>query len=101
MNLLCERDPDGTVTRKYTHGPTPIDGIGSVIEMEDVSTSAYKYAHMDHRGTVFETTDAGEATKDTYSWNAWGEELQSTETGFTNRFQYHSNWLALKDSAPA
>jgi len=25
MKLLCERDPGGTVTRKYTHGPTPMD----------------------------------------------------------------------------
>ena len=98
-NLLCEREPGGTVTRKYAHGPTPVPGIGSVIESEDVGTSAFKYLHMDHRGTVHETTDAGESVKDSYAWNAWGEELQATETGFASRFGYQSNWMRLQDSA--
>ena len=97
MNLLCERDAGGTVTRKYTHGPTPINGIGSTVEIEDAGASEYKYLHMDHRGTVFRTTDGGEANKDTYNWNAWGEVLHESETGFSQRFGYQSNWLRLTD----
>jgi hypothetical protein len=58
MNLLCEKTADGTVTKKYAHGATPIDGTGSVVEVQDVATGAYKYLLMDHRGTVFATTDA-------------------------------------------
>jgi hypothetical protein len=70
MNLLCERDSSGAVTKEYTHGPTPVDGIGSVVEIEDGATGAFKYPHMDHRGTVFATTGEAEAQKDAYEWNA-------------------------------
>lgn len=100
MNLLSERSADGTVTRKYSHGPAPVPGIGSVIEAEDASvgSAAYKYPHMDSRGSVFGTTDAGETARDAYTYNAYGRELASSESGFANPFQYQSNWMALRDS---
>ena len=98
MNLLAEKSAAGTVTRKYTHGPTPVPGIGSVIEAEDVSSSTYKYPHMDHRGSVSGTTDANEDAKDAYTYNAYGRDIASSESSFANRFEYQSNWIALRDS---
>jgi len=88
----------GDTRRTFTHGPTPIDGIGSSVEMEDISANTFKYCHMDHRGTVFSASDANEAVKDTYNWNAWGELLSEAESGFSQRFGYQSNWLRLAAS---
>ena len=74
MNLLAERDIDGTVTAGYTHGHTPIDGIGSVVAAKkDVAgTAYYQYPLMDHRGTVVGLTDASGAPVASYKYNAWG-----------------------------
>ena len=59
MNLLQERDASGGVTAGYTHGYTPIDGIGSMVAASRTASGAtyYQYPVYDHRGTVVRLTD--------------------------------------------
>jgi len=44
---LCERDPGGRVTRKYTHGPTPIGGIGVIGRAKQASTGRVNLGHLE------------------------------------------------------
>jgi len=103
MNLLQERDASGGVTAGYTHGYTPIDGIGSMVAANRTASGAtyYQYPVYDHRGTVVRLTDAdGEAAVATYEYDAWGTPLQASVSSPTapNRFRYQSNWIDLVDS---
>ena len=100
MNLLAERDSSGAITAEYTHGHTPIDGIGSMVAAtQDVSgTTYYQYPIYDHRGTVHNIVDATGTTTDTYKYDAWGKVIQEETSAANNRFRYQSNWIVLKDS---
>ncbi len=103
MNLLCERDESGDVTAEYTHGWTPVDGIGSMVAAvkTDGGGTYYQYPIYDHRGTVVRLVDEAGAVTAYYEYDAWGNALHEEESGATNRFRYQSNWLALEDSDSA
>ena len=47
------------MTAGYTHGYTPIDGIGSMVAANRTASGAtyYQYPVYDHRGTVVRLTD--------------------------------------------
>jgi hypothetical protein len=59
MNLLCERDASASTTAYYTHGYTPIDGIGSLVasKQQEAGASYYQYPIYDHRGSVVRVVD--------------------------------------------
>ncbi len=100
LNLLAEKDASGNTTAQYTHGYTPIQGIGSLVEAkkEVDSCTYYQYPIYDHRGTVVKLVDENGETVGEYHYNAWGLAFQEEEIGATNRFGWQSNWLKLTDS---
>ena len=102
MNLLCERDASDTVTAYYTHGYTPINGIGSLVaaKQEEAGASYYQYPVYDHRGSVVRLVDENGTPTAYYEYDAWGNELRDDVVGGTgtNRFRYQSNWIELTDS---
>jgi RHS repeat-associated protein len=101
MNLLCEKTAAGTVTAKYAHGYTPIDGIGSLVEAQKTTDgTVWQYPICDHRGTVVKMLDEDGDAVSGYEYNAWGEPLQAVDIGpvAANRFRYQSNWIVLPDS---
>src|SRR6185436_14255244 len=65
LNLLEERNADGTLKARYTHGRTPIYGIGSIVEVERNlgGASYFQYLCADHRGTVHAVTDVNQNTQ--------------------------------------
>jgi hypothetical protein len=102
MNLLCERDSAGSVTAYYTHGYTPVDGIGSAVAVKQNRYGAayYQYPGYDNKGTQTAITDENGNQVAKYNFNAWGELLSSEVTGGISetRLGYQSNWIRLKDS---
>jgi RHS repeat-associated protein len=103
MNLLAERDSTGSVTAYYTHGYTPVDGIGSMVAAKKNAYSAtyYQYPVYDHRGTVVRLLDGNGGVSAYYEYDAWGNMLKDqTTAGISeNRFRYQSNWIEMKDSS--
>jgi RHS repeat-associated protein len=100
MNLLTERDTAGSVTAEYGHGYTPIDGIGSMAAArKDVSGATYyQYPVYDHRGTVMRLVDGTGTVTASYEYDAWGTQLEDSDTAVENRFRYQSDWIEPKDS---
>jgi len=102
MNLLCERDNAGSMIAYYTHGYTPVDGIGSMVAAKQNRFSAtyYQYPVYDHRGTVVRLLNDNGAVSAYYEYDAWGNVLRGdTVSGISeNRFRYQSNYVDLADS---
>lgn len=100
MNLLAERDYYGNLTAQYSHGYTPIDGIGSMAAAEKIrgDVTYYQYPVYDHRGSVAKLVDQNGSLVASYEYDAWGNVLSGSQSGASNRFNYQSNWLALTDS---
>jgi RHS repeat-associated protein len=102
MNLLAERDASGGTIAYYTHGYTPIDGIGSLAaaKREEAGTSYYQYPIYDAiKGNVVRLVDENGTPTAYYEYDAWGNELRDDVVGGTakNRFRYQSNWIELTD----
>ena len=99
-DLLAERNLEGEVVANYTHGYTPIDGIGSMVAAEKTvgTVTYYQYPIYDHRGTVMRIVDEdGEVCGD-FEYSAWGKPLHEEVNGAETRFRYQSNWICLDDS---
>ena len=100
-DLLAERNAEGEVVANYTHGYTPIDGIGSIVAAEKTvgSVTYYQYPIYDHRGTVMRIVDEdGEVCGD-FEYSAWGKPLHEEVNGAETRFRYQSNWICLDDDS--
>jgi YD repeat-containing protein len=102
MNQLEERDSTGTqLIARYSHGPSPIPGIGSVMEVhrQTATTTYYQYLHMDHMGTVKQVTDVNQAVQLSYVTDAFGRQIVpigGANTNVLNDLQYQSNWLTVQ-----
>ena len=101
LKLLEERDAAGNLVARYSHGYTPIAGIGSVVEAQRVIGGAtyYQYPVMDHRGTVYAVTDASQNTLLSYTLDAFGRQLSAiggSQPDAPNDLIYQSNWLTVK-----
>ncbi len=101
MNLLAERDASGSVTAYYTHGYTPVDGIGSLVaaKRNEAGASYYQYPVYDHRGSVVRLLDENGTPTAYFEYDAWGNQLKDQVLSGTasNRFRYQSNWIELAD----
>ena len=100
LNLLVEQDDSGDVVAEYTHGASPIEGIGTMVaaKKEVDGATYFQYAAYDHRGTVVRLTDENGDVTDYYEYSAWGVPLQRQVSGVDSRWGYSSNWIDLKDS---
>ena len=100
-DLLTERNAEGEVVANYTHGYTPIDGIGSMVAAEKTAGTLtyYQYPIYDHRGTVMRIVDEDAQICGDFEYSAWGKPLHEEVNGAETRFRYQSNWICLDDSA--
>ena len=100
--LLVERDSRGSVTACYSHGYSPVNGVGTMTAArKDVGRDTYyQYPAYDHRGTVYKLTDENGSVVADYEYNSWGEPLYESEaySSVGNRWRYSTNWINLKDS---
>ena len=96
MNLLLEKDDEGFETAEYTHGYTPIDGIGSLVEAKKtvwdeshtMGVTYYQYPGYSTGGRVHAITDENGNEIGGYEYNGFGEKLQSVNPPSGNRFQF-------------
>ena len=100
LNLLVEQDDSGDVVAEYTHGMSPIEGIGTMVaaKKEVDGATYYQYAAYDHRGTVVRLTDENGDVTAYYEYSAWGVQLRDDDTAVGSKFKWQSNWISLKDS---
>ena len=100
MNLLAERDSSGTVIAEYTHGYTPVDGIGSGVGQKLVQGGSTYHewdAARDNRGSVYgRVNDLGQRTG-AFNYNVFGESLHEEEVGAETRFTFQPNWMKSRD----
>jgi YD repeat-containing protein len=97
LNLIEERNADGSLKVRYTHADTRIPGIGSIVEAQRIADGAtyYQYMCMDHRGTVYTVTDASQNALLTYTQDAFGRQLDNiggTAPKLSNEMIYQTNW---------
>ena len=97
LNLLEERNSDGSLKVRYTHGDVQIPGIGSTVEAQRIvgATTYYQYLCMDHRGTAYAVADANQGTQLAYTMDAFGRQLAGiggSTPAVPNELIYQTNW---------
>jgi len=98
MNQLEERDPTGALLVRYTHGPSSVPGIGSVMEIhrQTATTTYFQYLHMDHQGSVAQVTDASQNGQLAYHNDAFGRQIVAptgANTAVPNDLIFQTNWI--------
>lgn len=84
-NILYETDEDDNVTAEYLYDPAP-DGHGRLIsETRDGHTYTHQY---DAEGNTIALTDETGNVTDTFTYNAWSEEIHRTGDTSTP-FRWH------------
>jgi len=95
LNLLERYNLTTDTQRTFAHGPAPIAGIGNMVQFTE-SGGSYAF-HYDHRGSVFDVTDASQTVAQHYEHDAWGVRLAS-EGDLENPLQYQAcAWLRSPD----
>ena len=95
LDILLELDEHNDVKRRYTHGHTPIEGVSSLIDVEDAQSNHYFY-HFDQVGGVHRLSDISEAIANLYEFSPFGRMLQETGSA-PNDFVFPSNSVVLTD----
>ncbi len=72
-SYLEEYDETGATTAAYTNEPTP---FGSIISQ--YKNSETNYYHYNSQGSTHQLTDDNETVTDTFSYDAWGNEIART-----------------------
>jgi len=103
MNLLAERDASGGVTTYYTHGYSPVPGVGTMIaaKRNEAGTSYYQYpVYGGPDGDLIRVVDENGTPTAYYEYDAWGNVLREDVVAGTgsNRFRANSNYIDLPDS---
>jgi len=100
LNLLAEHDATGNVTAYYTHGYSPVDGIGSctVARRFTAGGTYFQYDLYDHRGSVIRRLNQYGNVVGYFEYDAWGNPLRDETSGASSRFAYQTNWMKLADS---
>jgi YD repeat-containing protein len=98
LNLLEERDTAGNLLTRYTHGYSPIYGIGSCVEIlkpASGSTPEKRYTLVfDHRGTAHVLLDQTGAEVGRRQYDAFGVILSETGSWPVD-YAYQANWLTV------
>jgi len=95
LNITHEHDGSGVVTRRYTHGHTPIHGVFSLISVQDAQGCRYCY-HMDQVGGIHRLTDAWGNIIKTYEFSPFGRGLEESGAA-PNDFVFPGTYLLLPD----
>ena len=77
-NILAETDGSDTVTTVYTNEPQQ---YGNLVSQRSGTTTSY--FHFDVLGSTRQLTNAAGVVSDTFTYNAWGEEVARTGTTAT------------------
>jgi len=96
LNITHEHDGSGAVTRRYTHGHTPIHGVFSLIDVQDVAAAAHYCYHLDQVGGVHRLTDAAQAIAQTLEFSPYGRTLEEAGSA-PNPFGFPGTYLMLPD----
>lgn len=80
-NVLMETDANGVPLAYYIHG------LGLVCRL-DATQANPAYYHYDYRGSTTAITNNSQTVTHSYRYGAFGELLQSSETGFKNPYRY-------------
>jgi YD repeat-containing protein len=95
LNILLETDASGNLTRRYTHGYTPIEGVSSLIAVEGPIQCPCFY-HFDQVGGVRHLTDPYHNTIKSYAYEPFGRIL--AEAGAApNDFTFPATYVQLSD----
>jgi len=73
-DILLEYDETNTLLARYTHGP----GIDEPVAMTRGGSSFFY--HQDGLGSVTDLTDSTASTVKTYSYDAWGNQIETSGT---------------------
>jgi YD repeat-containing protein len=97
LNILLETDASGNLTRRYTHGYSPIEGLSSLIAVEGTMQCPCFY-HFDQVGGVRHLTDPYHNTIKSYAYEPFGRLL--AESGCApNEFTFPATYTKLPDIA--
>jgi YD repeat-containing protein len=95
LNIVLELDDSGNLTRRYTHGYSPIEGVSSLIAVEGPIRCPCFY-HFDQVGGVRQLTDPYHNTIKSYAYEPFGRIL--AEAGAApNDFVFPAGTMALPD----
>jgi len=97
LNPIELRNAGGGLIARYTNGYTPIDGIGSVVEIYRADDDEKFYLLKDDRGTTQVLLDSSKTEVARRYYNAFGQVLQSLGTwpDIVWPLGYQTNWLQL------
>jgi RHS repeat-associated protein len=95
LNIVLELDAAGNLRRRYTHGYAAIEGVSSLIDVEDAGSSHYFY-HFDQVGGVRQLTDAYQNTGKSYEYGPFGRLLVESGTA-PNDSGFPGTYLILPD----
>ena len=95
LNVMEERNSDGTLYARYTYGYSPIYGIGSCVEVFVPGSPDKTYTLvMDHRGTAYVLLDESGAEVGRRFYDAFGVLLGQTGS-WPLDLGYQANWLTV------
>ena len=93
LNILLETDASGNLTRRYTHGYSPIEGVSSLIAVEGPIQCPCFY-HFDQVGGVRHLTDPYHNTIKSYAYEPFGRILAESGSA-PNDFTFPATYIGL------
>jgi RHS repeat-associated protein len=93
LNILLETDASGNLTRRYTHGYSPIEGVSSLIAVEGPIQCPCFY-HFDQVGGVRHLTDPYHNTIKSYAYEPFGRILAESGNA-PNDFTFPATYVVL------
>jgi len=95
LNIILELDANNAIQRRYTHGHADIEGVASLIDVEDSQGDHYFY-HFDQVGGVHNLTDESQSVAQYYDYSPYGRMLKETGSA-PNPFGFPGTYLLLPD----
>jgi RHS repeat-associated protein len=95
IRITHEHDGQGDITRRYTYGQSPVEGIGGILDLEDAGGDHFFY-HFDQVGGVPRVTAQDEATAQAFEASPFGRCLHESGSA-PNPFASPGNYLRLQD----
>jgi YD repeat-containing protein len=93
LNILLETDASGNLTRRYTHGYTPIEAVSSLIAVEGPIRCPCFY-HFDQVGGVRQLTDPYHNIIKSYAYEPFGRILAESGSA-PNDFTFPATYVEV------
>jgi len=95
LNIILELDANNAMKRRYTHGHADIEGVASLIDVEDAQGDHYFY-HFDQVGGVRNLTDESQGLPQYYEYSPYGRIFKDAGSA-PNDFVFPGTYSALPD----